>query len=477
MAEHSAKLGKHAIVNGSSMGGLLAARALADHFEQVTLLERDTFPAPGENRKGVPQGKHTHILLELGRKSMETCLPGLTDELIQLGAVAIGDASLNVRWFSNGGYHQPGASGLSAVGVSRPTLEALVRARVLALPNVRAVEGCDVLGLMTTADKGRVTGVRMVRREGAGGEETATADLVVDASGRGSRSPAWLEKLGYERPEVEETRIGVGYTSCYYRRQPEHIPGLHSIVVMATPPNKRGGVLMAQEGNRWVVSMGGYLGDHAPTDHDGFLEFVRGLPTPAIYDVIKEAEPLGEPVSYKFPANLRHRYEKLTRFPEGYLVLADALCSFNPIYGQGMTVAAQEAVTLGECLANDRGELAKRFFVRASKIVDVPWGAVVGNDLRFPEVEGRRTPMVRFINWYLGKLHIAAQMDARVSIAFLKVINMVASPPSVMHPGIAWRVLKGNVRGQRAGSVPQYRVGGEEQYHARTEEASGVPHR
>jgi hypothetical protein len=258
---------------------------------------------------------------------------------------------------------------------------------------------------------------------------------------------------------VEETRIGVGYTSRYYRRLPEHIPGLHSIVVMATPPNKRGGVLMAQEGNRWVVSVGGYLGDHAPTDHHGFLEYVRSLATPDIYDVIKDAEPFGEPISYKFPANLRHRYEKLNRFPEGYLVLADALCSFNPIYGQGMTVAAQEAVALGECLANDRGQLARSFFARASKILEVPWGAVIGNDLRFPEVEGRRTPMVRFINWYMGKLHIAAQADARVSIAFLKVINMVASPPSVMHPRIAWRVLKGNIwRGQRGGSVPHHEM-------------------
>jgi flavin-dependent dehydrogenase len=193
---------------------------------------------------------------------------------------------------------------------------------------------------------------------------------------------------------------------------------------------RRLGVLLAQDGDRWVVTLGGYLGDHAPTDYPGFLEFAKSLPAPQIYDVIKDAEPLGEPVAYKFRANLRRHYEKLARFPEGYLVFGDALCSFNPIYGQGMTVSAMEALALGECLANGRSRLAGRFFDRARKIIDVSWSAAVGNDLGFAEVEGPRTPMVRFLNWYLGKVHIAAHHDARVSIAFLKVINMTAPAPS-----------------------------------------------
>ena len=427
------------------MAGLLAARALTDHFEQVTLLEQDIFPAPGVNRKGVPQGKHTHVLLELGRQIMERYLPGLTDELTRLGAVRIADVSLNVRWFHSDGYHQPGASGLTGVGVSRPTLEAAVRARVLALPNVQAVENCNVLGLVTTADNSRVTGVRLVNRQAGHNEETMLAELVVDASGRGSRSPAWLEELGYSRPAEEKVRIGMGYTSCYYRRHPDHIPGLNGIVLLATPPDKRLGVMLAQDGNRWVVTIGGYLGDHAPTDFQGFLEAARRLPVPDIYDVIKNAEPCGQPVAYKFPANLRHCYEKLARFPKGYLVLGDALCSFNPIYGQGMTVAALEAEALGACLANGRNHLAKHFLAKANKIIDVSWSAAVGNDLGFAEVTGPRTPLVRFLNWYLSKLHLAAHNDAQVSNAFLKVINMVAPPPSLMQPQIVWRVIKENL--------------------------------
>ena len=202
---------------------------------------------------------------------------------------------------------------------------------------------------------------------------------MVDASGRGSRSPAWLEELGYSRPAEEKVRIGMGYTSCYYRRHPDHIPGLNGIVLLATPPDKRLGVMLAQDGNRWVVTVGGYLGDHAPTDFQGFLEAARRLPVPDIYDVIKNAEPCGQPVAYKFPANLRHCYEKLARFPKGYLVLGDALCSFNPIYGQGMTVAALEAEALGACLANGRNHLAKHFLAKASKIIDVSWSAATDN--------------------------------------------------------------------------------------------------
>ncbi|MEJ2709244.1 MAG: hypothetical protein P8074_16660 [Anaerolineales bacterium] len=452
MSERSVNPGGKAVVIGASMGGLLAARALADHFEQVTLLERDTFPPAGENRKGVPQGKHTHVLLERGRKIMEEYLPGLTQELTRLGAVRIADTSLNVRWFNEGGFHKPGTSGFSAVGVSRPTLEAAVRSRVLALPNVQAIEGCDVRGLLTAAGDGRVTGVRMVRRQSSKAEESMAADLVVDAGGRGSRSPAWLQELGYGRPAEDEVRIGIGYTTCFFRRQTGHIPGINGIVVMPTPPDKRMAVMLAQDGNRWVVTIGGYLGHHAPTDMPGFLEAARELPAADIYRVIKDAEPVSEPVAYKFAANLRHRYEKLERFPEGYVIFGDALCSFNPIYGQGMTVASLEAATLGECLAEGRSRLAKRFFTRASKIIDESWNAAVGNDLRFPDVEGERTPLLRFLNWYIQKLHVAAHHDDQVSIAFLKVINMLAPAPSVMHPRIVWRVLKGNLLVSRNGS-------------------------
>jgi len=238
----------------------------------------------------------------------------------------------------------------------------------------------------------------------------------------------------------------MGYVTCYYRRRPEHIPGLEGIVLMATPPDTRLAVLLAQDNNRWVLTIGGYLGNHAPTDYPGFLQAAKQLPAAEIHNLIKDLEPLGAPVPYKFPANLRHHYEKLPAFPQGYLVIGDALCSFNPIYGQGMTVAAMEAKALNEWLAQDQNRQAQNFFAEASKIIDLAWDAAVGTDLSFPGVEGQRTPLVRFLNWYVSKLHVAAQRDAQVSIAFLKVINMIAPPPSMIHPSIVWRILKTHLR-------------------------------
>jgi 2-polyprenyl-6-methoxyphenol hydroxylase-like FAD-dependent oxidoreductase len=451
MDERQAGVGRTAVVIGASMGGLLAARALAGHYEQVTLLERDSFPAPGGQRKGVPQGRHAHAVLVRGLEIMEGYFPGLIATLVAAGA-DYGDVSQFARWFHEGACHQPTMSGHNAINVSRPLLEATIRARLLELPNVQAVEGCDVLGLLTTPDRARVTGVRLIRRRAGSAEEIMAADLVLDASGRGSRSSAWLEALGFERPPEETVKIGVTYTSCEYRRRPKPEGAPVAYVVAASPEDPRVAVLLSQEGGRWILTVAGYLGAHAPLDQAGLLEYARGLAVPDIYERIKDAEPISEPAAHKIPSNLRRRYERLARFPQGYLVFGDALCSFNPVYAQGMSVAAMEAKALGSCLEQDDARLAERFFDRAATIIDTPWSTAVGNDLRFPEIEGPRTRMTRFINWYIGKLHHAAQRDEAVSVAFLKVVNLLEPPPSILRPGIVWRVLRGNIWPRRSGA-------------------------
>lgn len=453
-SEQRAGAGRTAVVIGASMGGLLAARALANHYAQVTLLERDMLPDEAAHRKGTPQSRHAHAVLVRGLQAMEDFFPGLVAELVAQGADH-GDVSQFARWFHEGHQHQPCQSGHNAINVSRPLLEATVRRRLLELPNVRLVDGCDVPGLLTTPDRTRVTGVRALRRGANGVEEQVAADLVVDAGGRGSRSPAWLEELGYGRPPEEAVAIGLTYTSCEYRRPPLPADSPVAFVVAASPEQPRGGVLLTQEGERWILTMAGYLGTKAPLDHAGLLEYVRGMAVPDLYERIRDAEPLGEPVAYKIPSNLRRRYEKLRRFPAGYLVVGDALCSFNPIYAQGMSVAALEAEALGACLGQGEARLAERFFKRAAAIIDIPWSTAVGNDLRFPEIAGPRTPMTRFINWYLVKLHHAAQHDAELSVAFLAVVNLLAPPPSVLRPAVVWRVLRGNLwlRGGRQAAI------------------------
>ena len=443
----------HAVVIGASMGGLLAARALADFYERVTVLERDRFPPAGEPRKGVPQGRHAHGLLASGREALEDFFPGLTAELVDQGAQT-GDGIANVRWYLDGAYHCRFPSGLTGLVVSRPLLEAHVRTRLLALPNVRAIEDCDVLGPLASADRRRITGVRIKRRAPESAEEALQADLVVDATGRGSQAPAWLATFGYPAPAEERVKIGVGYTSRVYRRTPAELGGALAAIVAPLPGEKRGGVIIAQEGERWIVTLFGYVGDHAPTDEEGFLAYAKSLPAPDIATVIKDAAPLSAPVTYKYQANQRRRYERLARFPEGLLVFGDALCSFDPVYGQGMSVAALEARVLQQCLARGAAGLPRRFFQQASKVVDIPWSIAVGGDLRIPEVEGQRPLMVRFINWYMSKLQVAARHDAVVTLAFHRVANLLAPPPSILHPRISVRVLWGNLRpARRSGSI------------------------
>jgi 2-polyprenyl-6-methoxyphenol hydroxylase-like FAD-dependent oxidoreductase len=269
----------------------------------------------------------------------------------------------------------------------------------------------------------RVTGVRV-------GSETLTADLVVDSTGRGSHSPQWLASMGYAKPPEERVEVALAYTTRFFRRCPEDLDGDSAAIVPPTPEGKRGGIMLAQEGNRWTLTLIGHFGQAAPTELDGFIEYARTLPAPFIYDVIRKAEPLGNPMSARFPASIRRRYEKLDRFPEGYLVFGDAISSFNPIYGQGMSVAALEAVQLAETLAGGSDNLATRFFRRASKVVDIPWAVPVGNDLRMKETVGPRNAGVNIINWYLSKLHKAAHHDPVPALAFHRVGNLLEPPPS-----------------------------------------------
>ncbi|HLZ02511.1 MAG TPA: FAD-binding monooxygenase [Bradyrhizobium sp.] len=435
--------GEHAIVIGASMGGLLAARAVSEFYDNVTVLERDAFPASDVPRKGVPQGRHAHGLLARGRDVIEAFFPGWTDEVVASGGRR-GDIAGDVGWIGHGVTLKSAPSDMVGVLASRPALEGHVRRRLLALSNVRAIENCTVQGLVATNDNGAIQGVRV--RINGGAEQELLADLVIDAAGRGSSSPAWLEGLGYAPPEEERIEIGIGYTTRLYRRHPTDLRGKVALVVAGSGPNWRNGAVLYQTEDCWIVSIGGYLGDHAPDDEQMFAAYARSLPTSDIYDIVSHAEPVSDFVSYRFSANLRRRYERLPRFPKSYLVFGDALCSFNPVLGQGMTVAAQEASLLRECLAEAGDtDLARRFFNAVQGAIDIPWDIAVGNDLRHPQVAGPRSAKVKFINWYIGKLHRAAQYDGKLATAFLQVANLKAPPERLLHPAIVLRVMLGNL--------------------------------
>jgi 2-polyprenyl-6-methoxyphenol hydroxylase-like FAD-dependent oxidoreductase len=448
---------RHAVVLGASMGGLLAARVLADHVERVTILERDAIDAAPAHRKGVPQGRHAHGLLAAGALALERLFPRLRVELLAAGAMP-NDPGVDMRWHMFGGYKTRGEIGNDSLMVSRPLLEAAVRRRVRALPNVTLVDRADVHGLLARED-GAGAIVRGVRVDDGGGARELVADLVVDAGGRGSRTPAWLRALGYEPPPEERVPVDVTYTTRVLARDPSHIDGLLGVLVAPDAPRgRRGAALLAIEDGRWILTMIGVLGERAPTDDAGFLAFARSLPAPEVAAVVERARPIGDFVTYRFAASVRRRYERLARFPRGLVVFGDALASFNPIYGQGMTVATQEALALSTALGEGTLEtVAARFFPRATRAVDNPWTIAVGEDLRYPEVPGPRPLPVRVLHRYLAAVHRATMTDAVVCRAFHRVSNMLAAPPSLMRPEILARVAVAAL-GRRAATAERASV-------------------
>jgi 2-polyprenyl-6-methoxyphenol hydroxylase-like FAD-dependent oxidoreductase len=447
MANGTSSGANHAVVIGASMGGLLAARVLADFFDRVTIVDRDTLPDSAAPRHGVPQGRHTHALLPSGRVILEELFPGLTAELVAQGA-PLGDPARDLRWFEGGGYHCPfdSTEGITALLVSRPRLEAYVRQRLCSGSTVCVIDRCDALGPAMPANRSAVSGLRIRRRAPGCGDEVLDTSLVVDASGRASRAKLWLEELGYEPPPVEQVRVDLGYMTRLYRRRPGDLDGMKAVVIATDPGTNRGGVMLAQEDDRWTVTLAGFSGCHPPADESGFVAFARTLPAPDIHEVIGRAEPLCDPFPYRYEASTRRRYERLGRCPDGFLVFGDAICSFNPIYGQGMSVAALQAVALRRALAAGPRDLARRFYRQAARIVDNPWQIVAGGDLRFPGTAGKRTPDMRVVNWYLGKVHVAARREPAVARAFNHVASLLAPPSSLLRPATIARVLRGNLR-------------------------------
>ena len=420
-----------AIVIGGSIGGLLAARVLADRYDSVTIIERDPLPVTAAHRRGVPHGRHAHALLAGGLRVVEELFPGFTGEVVGSGAVPA-DPAADGSWFMEGGFLKKTSSGEGSIMLSRPFLETRIREKVVNTRGVTIVDGLAVRGL--EIKKGRTTGVMI-------DDGVLTADLIVDASGRGSQSPKWLEMHGFGRPDEEKVEVQLSYVTRHFQRRTEHLDGDRFLVVPHASDEGRGGVALSQEGDRWIVTLFGYFGQSAREDLDGFIDFARTLPSPAIYELIKQAEPIGEACSFKCPASTRRHYERMKRFPDGFLVFGDSICSFNPIYGQGMSASALQAKALSDVLNKGDRRLAKRFFQAAAKVIDGPWSVAVGGDLRMPQTSGKRTVVVNFINWYLSKLHKLGHTNESATRAFIRVAQLLDPPTAILAPTLAARVL------------------------------------
>jgi 2-polyprenyl-6-methoxyphenol hydroxylase-like FAD-dependent oxidoreductase len=434
----------HAVVLGASMAGLGAARALAKHYERVTVVDRDVLPRGADNRKGVPQGAHAHGLLPSGYRVLDEYFPGMMRELIDRGALPT-DLTGDFLWYQYGAWKLRTDCGLGAVIVTRPLLEQKVRERVRALPQVTWLEDHDVEVAVFDASRQRVTGVQVKPR--AGGEaRTLEAELVVDALGRGSPSPKWLASWGFGEVAETSVRIDVGYATGIFERRRGDFHGSHGAIIAGTAPEStRYAAVLGAEGDRWVVTLVGSVGDHPPTEISAWRAFAASLPVPDVHDLVEGREPLLPIASYRFAANRHLHYERLRRFPGRFLVVGDAYCSFNPIYGQGMSVALREARALDDCLAGGGDDLARRFFAEASTIIAGPWAIATGEDFRYPQVEGKRPPGFRLVTQYMARAHRAATRDPVVLRRFFDVASLLAPPTAMMAPRIAWRVLVGGL--------------------------------
>ncbi|MEH2072277.1 MAG: FAD-dependent monooxygenase [Nostoc sp.] len=438
-----------AIVIGGSIAGLLTAQVLTKYFDRVTIVERDRFPEQPEQRHGIPQAHHVHVLLIRGQQILEQLFPGIIAELADWGTPII-DAVADCPWLGYNGWAPRFASHLTSCGSSRNLLEWSIRRRLAANDRIEFVQAAQVTNLLCNPNKTKITGVQV--RFGKEPEAEILAKLVVDASGRNSRTPGWLEELGYKSPQQTVVNSFLGYASRWYH-QPEGLQRDWQVLLITSKPPKdtRSGVLYTVEGNRWIVTLAGVGRDYPPTDEAGFLDFAQSLRSPIIYEAIKDAQPISPIYAYKRTENNLRHYEKLSKFPEGLIIVGDAVCAFNPVYGQGMTTAALGALTLDECLSKQlsnqsNGNLIgfpQYFQKQLSKAISVPWLMATGEDFRWSTTEGGKPNLIsKFTQLYLDRLLLLQADSPEIHQLFLEVMNLLKPTSAVFQPHIVMQVLK-----------------------------------
>ncbi|MEU3895223.1 FAD-dependent monooxygenase [Streptomyces sp. NPDC045251] len=433
-----------AVVVGAGIAGLLAAKALAGHYRRVTLVDRDRLPERPVVRSGAPQGAHGHMLLGRGLTALESLLPGIRANLVAGGAEPV-DLPGDAIWLSSAGLWRRFRPGMPTVSLSRDLVERTLRRRVLDDPRIECRSGTEGIGLATSQDGRTVTGLRIRRRGEGGSEHTLPASLVIDAGGRGSHCCEWLAEAGYPAPEETSVECSVGYASRFFAR-PSNDRDWRLMLLQAQPPrHTRSGMIFPVDGDRWLVSLVGRHEDHPPNDADGFLEFAAGLRSPVLYEALRSAEPLSGVRGFKVPRSYRRRFDRMERWPDNFAVIGDAACALNPVYAQGMTVAAISALELRAELRRPmepgRTKRLRDRMVRASADA---WLFTSGEDLRYVAGrEGTRPPLrSRVTHSYLERVMRAARHDPVVNRAVLQVMNMEKPPNSLLRPHVMLHALR-----------------------------------
>jgi 2-polyprenyl-6-methoxyphenol hydroxylase-like FAD-dependent oxidoreductase len=431
-----------ALVMGASVAGLLAARALADHFETVTVLEKDACPPDGAPRAGVPQGRHTHILLPAGALALERLFPGRLAELMRDGAKKFDYG--RSRFYVGGRWLPRVATTLESFAQTRPFLEQHLRRWVSELPNVRIIYEASVVAPLFKRADARVVGLEIAQ---AGVErQQLRADLVIDATGRHSRLPAWLAENGFGEVPETKIRIDLAYATGRFELSADALPDHPMLYIVGPPPEKtRVGVVFQVENGIAFGGLAGYHGDYPPTELDAFLEYAKSLSQPDVFHVLSRAKLCGSIAQFRIPTAVRRHYRKIRRFPAGILPIGDGICSLDPAFGQGMTVAALEAEILSRCLREElRDEALRRAYLRAvDTCVDAPWTVCCAENFKYPQTTGPRPLSFRVARRYMDLLTNSGDPAALTQV--YRVLTLTAPPRVLLRPDIPLRALRGKI--------------------------------
>jgi 2-polyprenyl-6-methoxyphenol hydroxylase-like FAD-dependent oxidoreductase len=437
MANH---FGQHAVVIGGSLAGLMTARVLADHFDTVTVLERDRIENGPTLHQSIPQGSHVHGLLLGGQQVIASLYPGFVAKLETLGAVRcragrelVFYLPIGKAFSATGTVREPRDLGFDITCQSRGLLEYCVRQCTCEHTNITFESESRAQGLVF--EDGNVRGVRYQR---SGKPYSLATDFVVDASGRRSAAPRWLTEFGFQAPQETTIGVDIAYASTKFRIPKDYEEPERMLVFTGHPPDfPNGAILEIIENDTWHVTLVGRFGNYPPHDAEGFLAFAKSLHTQKLYDLIKDAERIANITHYRFPTSVQRHYERLTKFPGGFLVLGDAISSFNPIYGQGMSSAALQVQALQHLLKKRAAEggglekLALSFFEKAAEIILTPWTLTANQDLAYPQTQGERPADLKERIQYFMDVDALTAEDDEVHRLLAEVINL-AKPLSVL---------------------------------------------